>query len=80
MGLSQTKRTQAIDNTVAAGAQLDVILNTTEEPCNIHGLIIDLWVGQQVATFHDFGYWAVSILPRTTTTVPVLNTTNVNQE
>jgi len=78
--ISQTKRTQAIDNTIAAGAQLDVLLNTAAEPCNVHGLIIDLWVGQQVVTFHDFGYWAVTILPRTTTSVPVLNTSNVNQE
>ena len=80
MGVSQTKRTQAIDNTIAAGAQLDVVLNTAEDPCNIHGLIIDLWIGQQVVTFHDFGYWAVFILPRKGTAVPPLTTTNINNE
>ena len=80
MGISQTKRMQAIDNTVSAGAQLDVVLNTADDPCNIHGLIIDLWVGQQVVTFHDFGKWALFLLPRTGTSVPSINTTGVNSE
>jgi len=80
LGISQTKRTQAVDNTISAGAQLDVVLKTAEDPCNIHGLIIDLWVGQQVLTFHDFGYWAVTLLPRANATVPVITTTRVNDE
>jgi len=80
LGISQTKRTQGIDNTIAAGAQLNVTINASEEPCNIHGLVLDLWIGQQVATFHDFGYWALYLLPRVTTSVPVLNTTNLGDE
>jgi len=79
MGVSQTKRISAVDNTIAAGGQLDIEIKS-DNACNIHGLIVDLWVGQQVATFHDFGYWAVSLLPRTQTQVPNLITSQVNDE
>jgi len=80
LGTTQTKRVQVIDNTVALGAQLDVTLNTAGDPCNIHGLILDIWVGQQVATFHDFGNWALMLLPRGASVIPSLTTTSLNNE
>jgi len=80
LGISQTKRVQAIDNTVADGAQLNVTLSTAGDPCNIHGLVLDLWVGQQVVTFHDFGKWALMLLPRGGTGVPSITTANLNNE
>ena len=79
MGISQTKRQQVIDNTISAGSQLDVTM-PGEDACNIHGLIVDLWVGSQVDTQHDFGKWAVMLLPREGTGVPSLTTANLNNE
>jgi len=70
---------QVIDNTVAAGAQLDVVI-PADDPCNIHGLIVDVWIGSQVDTQHDFGKWALFLLPRTGTAVPSINTAGVNNE
>jgi len=80
MGISQTKRQQVIDNTVALGAQLNVTLNTATDPCNIHGLVLDVWIGSQVDTQHDFGKWAVVLQPRATAGAPVLTTTALNSE
>ncbi len=77
MGITQTKRVFVIDNTVSAGAQLNVQI-PADSPCNIHGLILDLWVGQQVLTFHDFGKWALLLLPRGGAGVPSLTTTSLN--
>jgi len=79
LGISQTKRTFAIDNTVNAGAQLDVQI-PANDPCNIHGLILDVWVGSQVDTQHDFGKWALLLLPRSGTGVPSMDTSGVNSE
>ena len=79
MGTSQTKRVRVIDNTVAAGAQLNDILPQTDA-CNVHGLIVDLWVGSQVDTQHDFGKWALMQLPRGTTPIPSLVTSTLNTE
>jgi len=78
MGVSQTKRTQAVDNTVAVNAQSSFVI-TSEDPCNIHGLMLDLMVGQ-ISTGLTFGYWAMFLKPRSDTNVPVLNTTNINAE
>jgi len=79
LGISQTKRTFAIDNTVSLGAQLDVPI-PANDPCNIHGLILDVWVGSEVTGQHDFGKWGLFLLPRTGTSVPPINTAGVNAE
>jgi len=79
LGITQTKRQQVIDNTVAAGAQLDVVL-PADNPCNIHGLIVDVFVGSQVDTQHDFGKWGMLLLPRGGTGVPSLTTASINGE
>jgi len=76
----QTKRVQVIDNTIAAGTQLNVTIKTLEDACNVHGLILDLWVGQQVLTFHDFGKWALMVVERKTAGIPLLTTTSLNAE
>jgi len=80
MGVTQTKRVQVIDNTVAAGAQLNVALRAATDACNIHGLVLDIWVGSQVDTQHDFGKWALMVLPRTGTNTPSLTTGTLNTE
>jgi len=79
MGVSQTKRVQVVDNTVIANGQLDVVITTSEDPCNIHGMIVDLWIADGVSQI-DFGQWAVSLLPRAATAVPILTTGAVNTE
>ncbi len=79
MGVSQTKRTQSIDNTIAANAQVATIISTSEDPCNIHGLIADMFLGQTGVGL-TFGYWALVLLPRGDTAVPTLNTTTINAE
>ena len=68
-----------IDNTVGAGAQLNVPIPATQS-CNVHGLILDVWVGSQVDTQHDFGKWGICQLPRGTTAIPLLTTTALNTE
>jgi len=78
MGVSQTKRTEGVDFTVAANTQGEQAI-TAEEACNIHGLIMDVMIGQTGAGL-SFGYWAVYLLPRGGTPVPVLNTTNLDSE
>ena len=78
MGVSQTKRTQGHDNTIVPGAQT-VFTNTSEDACNIHGLILDLLVGG-LSTGLNFGHWALCLLPRSSTAVPVITTTNLNSE
>jgi len=80
MGITQTKRVQVIDNTAAPGVQTDVVLNTADDPCNIHGLILDLWMSQSTAGLTSFGNWALSLLPRAATAVPILTTANLNLE
>jgi len=79
MGISQTKRQLVIDNTVNAGAQLNVVIPATDS-CNVHGLILDVWVGSQVDTHHDFGKWALMLMPRGGTAIPVINTAGINAE
>jgi len=69
-----------IDNTVALGGQLDVIINTADDPCNIHGLILDIWAGVVSSTVPTFGQWALMVLPRGNTPVPALTTTSLNNE
>ncbi len=80
LGVTQTKRIQVIDNTVALGTQLNVTLNTADDPCNIHGLILDLWAGVVTSTVPTFGQWALSLLPRGGTTAPALTTAGLNAE
>ncbi len=80
MGIAQTKRIQVIDNTVSAGAQLNVTLKSGEDACNVHGLILDLWVGGQVLTQHNFGKWALSTVIRSGAGAPNLTTTSLNAE
>jgi len=80
MGVSQTKREQAIDNTISVGAQLDVDLVTVVDPCNIHGLIVDMFVGSNVGAEHNFGHWSVHVRPRTGTGAPAMTTTGINLE
>ena len=80
MGVSQTKRSVAIDNTISVGANLAQDLVNVEDPCNVHGLILDLWIGSNVGAEHNFGKWAVFAQPRTNTNIPTVNTTNVNDE
>ncbi len=79
LGIAQTKKLFVIDNTIGAGAQLDVEI-PADTPCNVHGLILDVWVGSQVATQHDFGNWALFALPRTASGVPPITTSGVNAE
>jgi len=80
MGVSQTKRQQGISNTVSAGGQSDTILNTASDPCNIHGLIVDLWVGSEVTGQHDFGHWSVVLQPRGDASTPAINTGAISLE
>ncbi len=79
MGITQTKRQQAIDNTVAANAQVNTVINTADDPCNIHGLIIDIRIGS-LSTGLSFGQWAVTLMPRVGTNAPVLTTSTINSE
>ena len=79
MGVTQTKRMLATDNTIAANAQLDRIISTSEDPCNIHGLMMDFMVGQTGAGL-TFGYWALMLFPRGDTSFPTLNTTGINTQ
>jgi len=78
MGISQTKRLSALDNTVAANAE-NVLNIQSEEPCNIHGLIVDIMIGQ-TGTGLSFGYWSLYLIPRPVATTLALNTTNINGE
>ena len=79
MGVSQTKRFQVIDNTLAPNAQLNDVISTSEDPCNIHGLQLDVWVGTTTAGL-NFGAWGLWLLPRQATAVPILTTTALNTE
>jgi len=78
MGVSQTKRERALDNIIAANAQVALTIQS-EDPCNIHGLIFDMMIGQTSVGL-TFGYWKMFLLPRTSTPVPVVNTANINTE
>jgi len=78
MGVSQTRRNQGVDNTLAPNGGVS-ITNTSEEPCNIHGLQVDVMIGNTGAGL-TFGYWAIYLLPRGSTGVPTLTTTNLNNE
>ena len=80
MGLSQLRRQQAIDNTVSLGATLEVFLKTGEDACNIHGLILDIFIGSNVGAEHNFGKWALVAQPRATTGAPGMTTTALNAE
>jgi len=80
LGISQTKRQQGIDFTVSAGAQGLATLNTAADPCNIHGLILDLWVGSEVTGQHDFGHWSVVLQPREDTSAPSMTTSGISAE
>jgi len=79
LGVTQTKRQLVIDNTISAGASLNSVLPISDA-CNVHGLIVDIWVGSQVDTQHDFGKWAVMQLPRGGTGIPAITTANINTE
>ncbi len=79
MGVSQTKRVQAIDNTIAPNAQVNIVILTSEEPCNIHGLILDLHIGSLGAGL-TFGQWVLSLLPRTGGLNPNVTTAGINAE
>ena len=68
-----------IDNTVAPGAQFNDVIITSEDPCNIHGMILDVTIGTNVAGL-NFGNWALSLLPRSATAVPILTTAAANTE
>ena len=80
MGTTQTKRYQAIDNTISLGAQLDVEIAKATDPCNVHGLILDLWVGSNVGAEHNFGKWMLNALPRAETNPPLIKTSDINTE
>jgi len=78
MGISQTKRVQAFDSTVAANAQAAFSI-VADQPCNIHGLILDMMIGQTSVGL-TFGYWVLYLLPRGTTAIPTANTAGLNGE
>jgi len=80
MGISQTKRWVAFDNIIGANAQQSTTV-TAKEPCNVHGLILDVFVGQTGAGL-SFGYWMLLLMPRPAAAVsePIINTTNLNLE
>jgi len=80
LGISQTKRLQAIDGTLIAGSQSEFIINTAEDPCNIHGLIIDIWISGATATLPSFGQWALTMRPRLSTAGPGIATSTLNLE
>jgi len=80
MGISQTKRMQAIDNTLSLGSQLATTINTADDPCNIHGLQLDLFIGSNVGAEHNFGKWALVLQPRGSAAAPSINTTGINAE
>jgi len=80
MGISQTKRTQGIDGTISAGTQVNTLLNTAGDPCNIHGFQLDLWIGSRLITQHNFGHWAVTLQPRGDTTMPNIKTSDLSAE
>ncbi len=79
MGITQTKRQQAIDGTTAAGVQTNTSINVAADPCNIHGMIVDIQIGS-TSTGLSFGQWAVTLQPRGSTTAPGLTTANINNE
>jgi len=79
MGISQTKRLSAFDDIIAANAQGVFFVTTSEEPCNIHGMILDMMIGQTGAGL-TFGYWILALLPRKDTGVPIVNTATLNTE
>ncbi len=79
MGVSQTKRTQAVDTTVTANATTEFVISTSEDPCNIHGLIVDVHIGNTSAGL-NFGQWGVFLLPRKDTSSPGIQTSAVNSE
>jgi len=78
LGVSQTKRNRGIDNTIGINADATITV-TSEEPCNIHGLQVDVMIGN-VGAGLSFGYWALYLLPRGSTNLPTLNTSNLNNE
>ncbi len=80
MGISQTKYMQAIDNTISLGSTLVVNIKTGGDACNIHGLILDLFVGSNVGAEHNFGHWALALLPRTSGPNPLITTAGINNE
>jgi len=79
MVFSQTKRSQGLDNTISVGGQTSFTV-TASNPCNVHGLILDLHIGSNVGAEHNFGYWALYLLPREQTSIPTVNTTNMTDE
>jgi len=80
MGITQTKRQQALDNTIAVGGQITFVLNTASDPCNIHGLMLDINIGSNVGSEHNFGAWALVLSPRGTTGIPAITTGAINFE
>jgi len=79
MGITQTKRQQAFDTTVAANALASIVLRVRSDPCNIHGLILDVHVGNTGVGL-SFGQWCVVLMPRADTTIPVMTTAGINTE
>jgi len=79
LGITQTKRQAVMDITVAANAHGTFTINTAEDPCNIHGLIVDLHAGITGAGL-TFGQWALVLLPRGTGPLPIIDTTAINAE
>jgi len=79
MGISQTKRQAAIDNTVAAGGLAAFTIKTADDPCNVHGLILDVRIASTGAGV-SFGQWALVLKPRGSTADPSLTTTGINAE
>ena len=79
MGTTQTKRMQTLDNTIAANAQVTFTIDTADDPCNIHGLIVDMHVGNTGVGL-SFGQWIAYVQPRGSTSGPIIDTTAINAE
>ena len=79
MGITQTKRQQVLDNTVVVNGQVNLVINAADDPCNIHGLILDIKIGSTGAGL-SFGQWGLVLLPRSSTADVDMTTATLNTE
>jgi len=80
MGTTQTKHQQVFDNILAANAQVNFDIKTADDACNVHGLILDIHVGNTGVGL-TFGQWALVLRPRgQAINTPVITTSQINLE
>jgi len=79
LGISQLRRQFALDFTVLANATGNANVNIPSDPCNVHGLIVDVRIGS-IGIGLSFGTWALTLRPRASTSIPDLRTADINAE